>query len=221
MKKFKNSFRLWLFERLVRLLFKISQDFKLIKFERVENNGVIDYKAIMRVKSENDINTHASEHLKNKAKRNSLIEKPNLHEWENEGFFHRSARKRAETFISRGGTKEVDWEEYAKENHLYRFLDEEPSKYKERVRSAINSGLKLNPNRIILNDQDLGNGFIGTRFLEKAFSPQLTKYTSSKEGFGEIPVGSELDQSIHKLQGVEMNKPTSVDKIAKQIIKKF
>lgn len=51
MKKYLEELRLYIFGELVLLIFKISKNFRLIKFEKVERNGIIDYHFIVRIHS--------------------------------------------------------------------------------------------------------------------------------------------------------------------------
>lgn len=49
MKKYLKQAKLFIFEELVKVVVKISENFTLIRLERVEKEGVVDFKFILRV----------------------------------------------------------------------------------------------------------------------------------------------------------------------------
>jgi hypothetical protein len=84
MKKLKFAIKDWIFGKLVYLIFKYSNNYKLIKFNRVENDGIIDYDLLIRTKEPTakslvDIENQTSEYFNNIAEKNSKS-------WVNGGF---------------------------------------------------------------------------------------------------------------------------------------
>jgi hypothetical protein len=72
MEKYLEQIRLFTFGILIDLIFKISKKFRLVRFEKVQNNGVIDFKFIIRASNtddftepDSDVVKHVLEYLEN------------------------------------------------------------------------------------------------------------------------------------------------------------